>query len=162
MRFLLTLLAVLACVGAVYSTGLKNGFVWLDHFEIVEGALTVDSLDGALALFGDARNFVGYHRPIYNLLHSLDRALFGLAPLGFQLSSRLLHLANVTLVLALARRLGWSLRWAGLLALLFGLHPLNTACAGLIHAKADLFVFTAMAGALALFLGGGPEPAIPA
>lgn len=161
MRTLPLALATLLAVALVYSVGLRNGFVWLDHFEIVEGALIVDSPGEALALLGGDHNFEGYHRPVYNLLHSLDRALYGLDPLGFQLSSRLWHLVNVALVIALARRLGWSAARACLLALFFGLHPLNTAAAGLIHSKADLFVFTAMAACVALFLGRGSGLAGP-
>ncbi len=159
MRLLLTLVLVLGGVAAVYATGLDNGFVWLDHYEIEEGALTADTPGEALALLRDDRNFAGYHRPLYSLAHSLDRALFGLAPRGFQVTTRLWHLLDVALVLLVARRLGWSLPAAGLLALLFGLHPLNTACAGLIHAKADLIVFAALAGSVALAVRRYPAPA---
>ena len=158
MRTLLPLLLALVGVASVYAVGLDNGFVWLDQFEIVEGALIVDSPSAFFALFGDDHNFAGYHRPIYNLIHSVDRAWSGLDPWGFQLSSRLYHLLNVVLVFWLARRCGWQAWSAGIAAALFGLHPVNTAAAGLIHSKADLFVFTALAGSTALFLGRGPRP----
>ena len=146
---LLALLLAVLPVALVYGIGLHHEFVWLDHFEIVDGALIVDSPRAFFELFGNDRNYAGYHRPIYNLLHSVDRAWSGLDPFGYQLSSRLLHLANVALVFALLRRLfaahaGGTLA-AGFAALLFGLHPVNTATAGLIHAKADLFVLSALA-----------------
>jgi hypothetical protein len=77
--------------------------VWLDHEEIVEGMLIVRSWSEVPSLFLDDRNFAGYHRPFYDLLHSLDRAMWGLDPFGFHLSSLVLHGANVALVLALLR-----------------------------------------------------------
>ncbi len=145
----LALVGVLVAVALPYLSGLDNGFVWLDHLEIVEGALVVRDLTDVPGLFLDDRSTLGYHRPIYNLLHSLNLALWGLEPRGFLLCSLGLHLLNCALGFALLRRHGRSVVTASAVVLLFGLHPVNTAVVGLIHSIADeLFV----AGALGAWL----------
>ena len=134
-------------VGAVigiYFFAYSAGFVWLDHLEIVQGALIVERFDQIPGLFLQDGNFGGYHRPFYNLLHSLDHAIWGLDPFGFHLSSVLLHTLNALLVFAIALRLRIPQWPALMLAFVWAAHPTNASVAGLIHAKADLFVTTAI------------------
>ena len=140
---------------AAYWPSLDFDFAWLDRREIVEGALVVGNWREAVGLFFDDRNWGGYHRPLYNLIHSFDLALWGLDPGGFHLSSVALHAACGALALSLMSRLGVSTLPALLTALVFVLHPVNSAVAGLIHAKADLLAtaFLLGAGRLALVRG---------
>jgi len=155
----LTALAV--AVALPYLPSLANGFVWLDHAEIVEGRLTVSGLAEAVGLFADDRNFHGYHRPLYNLAHSLDRAFWGDRPFGYHLSSLALHVLNVLLAMALVEKLTGSRTRGIWIALLWGLHPVNTACVGLIHAKADLLAtFSLLATACLVVLPR--RPSVPA
>jgi len=134
-------LALCVLVAAPYLRGvLTNGFVWLDHGEIVEGHLIITQLSQLPALFTNDLNFAGYHRPLYTLAHSLDRALFGLEPAGFLATSLLLHVLAAYLLMRLLEELGLPTGAAFGGALLFGLHPLNTVVAGLIHSKADSLV----------------------
>lgn len=141
-RFLVGYLLLFGLLLGAYWGVLSAGFVWLDHLEIVQGGLIVDDWSGVLGLFANDGNFGGYHRPFYNLLHSLDRAMWGLDPKGFHLSSILLHGLNGVLLLALCKRLSFGGTAAFVVAALWILHPVNTAVAGLIHSKADLFVTT--------------------
>lgn len=143
------LLLVLGVAGVYYPV-YSAGFVWLDHLEIVQGRLIVDRWSDVPGLFLQDGNFGGYHRPFYNLLHSLDRAIWGLDPFGFHLSSVLLHALNAVLVFAICRRLEFSPRQATAVGALWALHPINTASVGLIHSKADLFVATSI---LSMVLG---------
>ena len=132
-RALLCVLVALPYLRGVFT----NGFVWLDRREIVEGGLIVSSWSELAAVFGDDRNFAGYHRPLYTLAHSLDRALFGLEPAGFLATSLALHVLAALLLMLLMEELGTPRPIAFAAALLFGLHPLNAVVAGLIHSKAD-------------------------
>ncbi|MEM8712779.1 MAG: tetratricopeptide repeat protein, partial [Planctomycetota bacterium] len=134
------LLALL--VALPYLRGLQHEFVWLDQREIVEEALTISSLGDVPRLFIDDDNFAGYHRPIYNLMHSLDRWVWGLDPFGFYLSSLLLHSLTAVLLFAVLRGLAFGPRAAFAAAALFGLHPVVSSVAGLVHSKADLLVTT--------------------
>ncbi len=131
-------------VFALYFPSLGGDFAWLDQREIVEGSLIVDTWSEALALFHNDGNYAGYHRPMYNLVHSLDLALWGLNPFGFHLSSVLLHALVCVLIFACLRAGGRSVPFALAVGGLFGLHPVNTAVAGLIHSKADLLATASM------------------
>ena len=113
----------LAVVAAAYLPSLRNGFVWLDEREILQHGLIVDRLGEIPGLFLNDRNYAGYHRPIYDLLHSLDAAIWGFRPFGFHLSSLVLHLANVFLVWLLVRKAGHGEASSAAIAGLWGLHP---------------------------------------
>ena len=135
-------LFLLPAVTAIpYLNAVGNGFVWLDQSEVVNGGMLVNSWREAAEVFTkDDRGFEGYHRPLYNLAHSLDHALWGLDPRGYHASSLLIHLANTVLwylvVVTLVGR-----HWCGLaIASLWGVLPVNTAAVSLIHGKADLLV----------------------
>ena len=145
---------VLGLVAAVYLPGLTNEFVWVDHREIIEKQVLITSPRDLVELLWDDHTPDGYYRPSYNIIQSLDAAVWGLNPLGFHLSSLALHLLNVTLVFLLARHGGFRHLWTGLLAGLWGLHPVHAATVGLVHAKADLLVVSFLAGSLLLFLLG--------
>lgn len=132
-------------VALVYVPALGAGFVWIDWSEIVDGVMIVP-LEKLGAVFLESEAASGYHRPIYRVLHTVDRAIWGLDPMGYHLSSVMLHAVNVLLVAVLARRWGLGTLAALALAGLWGLHPVNSAVAGLIHAKADLAVTTCMLG----------------
>jgi protein O-mannosyl-transferase len=131
-----------AVVLLCYLTGLWNGFLWIDHSEIVQGAVRVTDLATLSESFLTADNTAGYHRPVYGLIHTLDHAIWGHSPAGYYLSSAVLHALNVTLLFRLLRRCRFDVVPAFAIAAVWGLHPANTAVAGLIHAKADLFGLT--------------------
>ena len=70
--------AVALLVAVPYLPSLGNGFVWLDHKEITGGMLIADSPQELASMFlRDDRNFAGYHRPFYNLIHSFDVWIWG-------------------------------------------------------------------------------------
>ncbi|MFN0060637.1 MAG: hypothetical protein ACKVX7_19455 [Planctomycetota bacterium] len=140
-------LTLVVMIAIPYASGLTNGFVWIDDDEIVQGRLLAKSWADVPALFVEDRNFSGYHRPIYNLIHSLDFAIWKLDPWGYHFSSLVLHLVNAILVFMLLRQCNSTYAVAFASALLWALHPINTAAVGLIHAKADLFVTTSLLAA---------------
>ncbi len=149
-----SLWVVLVLVALPYLTGLDNGFVWLDHSEIEDGTLVVRDWKAALGLFSEDQTTPGYHRPFYALLHSANFALWGLEPRGFLATSLGLHLANCALVFALLRRHGRGVGASASVAIFFGLHPVNTAVAGLIHATMDSLHLAAVLAAWLLFARG--------
>lgn len=153
-REYLPLVLVLGLVAAVYFPGLTNEFVWVDHSEIIEKKVLIRSPQDLVELLWDDHNPDGYYRPVYNAIQSLDAVVWGLNPFGFHLSSLALHLLNVALAFFLARYGGFRSLWAGLLAGLWALHPVNSATVGLVHAKADLLVVSSLGGSLLLFLRG--------
>ena len=67
---------------------------------------------------------IGYPAPVLLLSFALDRVLFGLSPAPYHAENLALHLANITMLYALARRMRLSPAHACAVAVLFAVHPL--------------------------------------
>jgi tetratricopeptide (TPR) repeat protein len=149
----------LACaVGLAYLPALSSPFVWDDVPHITRNP-SLANWSGALAHFGRPEG--RYHRPIVFLSYFLDRALWGTAPVGFHLTNLLLHVLNVLLLVAVARRSGVSVAAALAAGTLFGLHPIQTEAVVYVSGRTDLLV--AAAGLLAWrVMLAGVRPALRA
>lgn len=132
-------LLLIIVIPLIYWSSLSNGFVWLDTAEILNKKLIISDFSDWLGiLFSEDNNFAGYHRPMYNLMHSFDYYLWGENAFGFHLSSLILHLINVLLIFNVLKTLSSNRHFAAAVALIFGLLPCHTATVALIHSKADL------------------------
>ncbi|MCH7725445.1 MAG: tetratricopeptide repeat protein [Planctomycetes bacterium] len=132
---------LIVTVTVPYLNSLTNGFVWLDRPEILEGRLLIDSWSELIHVaWYDDNNYSGYHRPIYNAIHSFDFLIWKENPFGYHLSSVVLHMLNVILLYYLLSNVTSRVRISFYVALFWGLHPVNTAAVSLIHSKADLLV----------------------
>jgi len=122
-----TICVLLAVVTfAVYFRATQNPFVnYDDQGYVVENThvqqgLTGETLRWALTST-DATNW----HPLTWLSHALDCQLFGLNASGHHLTSVLLHVMNTLLIFLLLSR-ATGARWRSVVvALLFGLHPIN-------------------------------------
>ncbi len=124
----------------VHIPFLRNDFVWLDHVDIegMHGVLPISHLPNALvSRYGST----GFYRPMVTLLHSIDFAMFGLQPLGYHLTSILLHLGvSITGVLFLDRFFHFTKREKYLSLLIIGLAPVSWSSVGLISNVSELTV----------------------
>ncbi|HEY4743618.1 MAG TPA: tetratricopeptide repeat protein [Desulfuromonadaceae bacterium] len=119
--------AIILLIGAVYCTTLTHSFVWDDNDIIVNNPLlenlanipkfflTEDTIDEA----------TGYYRPITYISFALDRAIWGVNPVGFHLTNLLLHMAAVLIFYRTVAALFNRERLALIAALIFALHPLT-------------------------------------
>ena len=130
---------IIAIISIVYWTSLSNGFVWLDQAEILNGKLIITDFSAFIQmLIFDDNNYAGYHRPMYNLMHSLDHLLWDKNAMGYHLSSLVLHIAIALLLFRILANITGNRYFAFTAALVFGLLPCHTATVSLIHSKADL------------------------
>ena len=157
----------LATVALAYSPLASNRYFWLDESQILQGAIIARSWREVAALFTGGLTYEGYYRPLWALTHSLDVAVWRLEPRWHLLGSLALHMLNVVLAGAVAKRAGWSTASAAALAALWGLHPVNTAAVGLLHFRADRFLYLpslvfvgAVVQALGLLAAGAMRPGL--
>lgn len=156
----LACLAAVGLAGLVYLNALHNPFVYDDHHTIV----TNTSIVRLTNLRAIVRHDVT--RPLVNLSYAIDRALWGREPFGFHASSVLLHMLDVALLFALARRL--SLRHgsgqaggfaAFAAAALFAVHPMMTEAVGYISGRSEVlcaaFFLLALIAGRRWLRGGG-------
>ena len=141
------LLATMTLVVLAYRPVLQLFFVG-DDFVVLHLVRQADGLRDVAAHF--RLNFFGYYRPIAFLSQALDWQIWHEQPIGFHLTSLLLHTLNTALVFALARRLLGNLE-AIVAALLFALHPSNHEAVFWMSARFDLLATCfVLAGLLAI------------
>lgn len=144
-----SLLAVLAAAAAVtvgaaaYSNALEGPFLWDDRPLILEKS-EVKSVSAALAGFrssfwnaANSNRMRGYYRPLTTLSYAVDRRVWGEEPAGFHATNVAIHLINVVLVFALARRAGARLPAAALASALWGTAPRLTESVTWISGRTD-------------------------
>jgi protein O-mannosyl-transferase len=127
--FAVTLIVV--CVAACYANSLGNNFVFDDKAVILDNRLL-------RSLANLPRLLVASYRPLRDISHALDFALWGENPVGFHLANIVIHLANTLLVFWLVRRLTETLAAALIAALLFAVHPLQTDAVTYISGRRDV------------------------
>jgi len=125
----LVCLSLVAVVFLCFANALGNEFVF-DDIYLVSVNKQIQSLDLPLLLRS--------YRPIRDISYAIDFAFWGQNPLGFHLTSILIHAANVLLVFALARRLTKDLVSATLTALIFAVHPIQTDAVTYISGRRDV------------------------
>jgi protein O-mannosyl-transferase len=121
-RAVLFFIVALSC--AALLPALKNSFVWDDEIYIIKNNLITDlSWKGIKAIFTDTST--DNYAPLTVFINALQYKIGRLDPAVFHLGSLLFHLVNVLLVFWLVRLL--SNRWelASIVALLFGIHPIQ-------------------------------------
>jgi tetratricopeptide (TPR) repeat protein len=153
---LLPLLGLVTFV--LYSGSMSFDFVWDDWPQIVNSPIirtwgNLPRAFGSDLWYHMARQQV-YYRPLFVAWSMLNYTLFGLRPWGWHLGAVLLHVAAVTAVFWLARRLGLEYWTAALTALIFALHPIHIEPVTWISAASDTMMTMFAALAFAAFLNG--------
>jgi protein O-mannosyl-transferase len=141
--------ALVAAVAAAYAPTLWNGLVWDDLLAVAGagGAAPVAAASGAPGL---------YYRPAVFLSLRADQMLWAAAPFGYHLTNLLLHVANLLLLVHVARRSGASAAAALLGAAVFGLHPLQTDAVAYVSGRTDLLMTGGALLSWAALVGSGP------
>lgn len=121
-----------------YLSSLSNNFVaWDDDLLITQNPIIQEFSTASVY-----KAFTSYdpelYVPLTLLSYQLDHLIAGLNPFIYHFTNLLLHIANVLLLVWIARLMGLK-RWSALaLAALFAVHPLNTEAVAWASARKDL------------------------
>jgi len=140
--YLLPLGLALAAV-LTYVRALPNPFVYDDARTIVGNTSLTDLSAWRQILWHDVK------RPLVNLSYAIDRAVWGLDPRGFHLTTAVLHAIAVVLLFAWTRRIVQDSARdrpahlcarcaAGAAALLFAVHPAMTQAVGYASGRPEV------------------------
>jgi tetratricopeptide (TPR) repeat protein len=111
---------------AVYSSTLTNRFVWDDLDVIVKNPLLEKFTNLPKLFFYEDRTgdgLTGYYRPMTYISFMIDRSVWGLNPVGFNITNLFLHIAVTLLLYGVVAALFKNERLAWVAALIFALHP---------------------------------------
>ncbi|OGR14717.1 MAG: hypothetical protein A2341_05030 [Deltaproteobacteria bacterium RIFOXYB12_FULL_58_9] len=141
----MVLLLLLAAVFVTYGNTLANDFVW-DDIHLIAGDARLQSVEYLPSIFSndyfafkDDVGKYGYYRPIATVSFMLDRALYGLRPLGFHLTNIWLHFCCCALMFLVGRKVfPNSQAIAAIGALFFAIHPVHTENVAWISGRTDL------------------------
>lgn len=122
---------ILAMVLLCYWNALGNGFVFDDNEQVVGNRL-LRSLANIPHLLTSS------YRPLRDLSHVFDFAIWGERPFGFHLTNVLLHAANATLVFVIVRRMTGVVVTAAIAALIFVVHPLQPDAVTYVSGRRDV------------------------
>lgn len=150
--------AALVVIGfACYANALANGFVFDDHGHVLTDK-SFRSLSNVPSLL------VASYRPLRDITYAIDFAVWGERPLGFHLTSVLIHVVNSLLVFALLLRITRKPLLASLAALIFAIHPIQPDAVTYISGRRDvlfsLFYLASFHSYLTYrrYLSGAQEP----
>ena len=151
--YLVALVSLFAFV--VYLPALGNGFVYDDHFYVVDNEF-LRTFDRSFLVWIITNSYEGNWHPLTWMSHAADYAVWGLNPLGHHLTNLLFHAVNTALVMLLVislvrtggkgfhRKSGEAvsdrgiLTAAGVAGMLFGIHPLHVESVAWVAERKDL------------------------
>ncbi|MGD8240856.1 MAG: tetratricopeptide repeat protein [Armatimonadota bacterium] len=161
------LILVALVAGGIFVNALGAEFLWDDHYIIVDNEQIRD-LGQAARSFG-----LGYwrrireiggpmayrdYRPVPEMSFAADYAIWGARPVGFHISSILVHAANSVLVYFFAHRIFGTRRGAAFCALLFAAHPLHVEAVVWTKARSVMLAVLFTLACLLLYLRHLEEP----
>ena len=168
MKKIIAPLFLALAIFAIYAPALRNDFVWDDTALVFRDPLIrswqliPEAFDHFLFIDATPSDF---YRPIQRLTYLADYAAFVFEPAGYHLTSILCHLGATLALLLCANELlrGFDVdeqkrhRLAFIAALLWAVHPVQTAAVAYISGRAD--PLAAMFGFLGLYCGIRAAPA---
>jgi tetratricopeptide (TPR) repeat protein len=150
--WLLSFAVLLALIS--YWPTLRYGFVFDDVQQIVENPAikSWSNLPQYFTAHVDAAVFPGskgsFYRPLFLLWLRLNHALFEVAPLGWHLTSLLMHLCAIWMFFLLARQWTGDAMVAGWASVLFAIHPIHIEAVAWISAVPEIHFALAGMGAI--------------
>jgi len=147
---------LIAVTFLVYSNTLQNQFVWDDDQFIVNNP-AIRSLQEWPRYFYDVQthatttHFLVY-RPLRTLSYAVDYALWQLNPARYHLTNVVLHCLTVLVSYGVARMIFGHNLLALIVALLYGLHPVQTEAVAWVKGRDDLLCALFYFAAFAVFL----------
>lgn len=152
------LAGVLLITTMAYAPALQSGFFNLDDALYVT-ALRDVSWNSMQRVF--ATTFEGHYHPLTLISLGLNYRWVGGEAWSLHVVNLLIHLANTALVYCLARQLFASAEHAVAVALVFGVHPINSEAVCWITSRKDVqyafFFLAALLAYLAYIRHGGPR-----
>ncbi|MDI6767427.1 MAG: tetratricopeptide repeat protein [Bacteroidota bacterium] len=148
-KFFISLSIVLVFTTLVYFQSLHNQFTnWDDPVYILENPhikqLTIESIWNIFTIPQYWKNY----QPIVLISFAIDHFFHEYQPFWYHLTNLLIHLTNTALVCLFFYLLTTEALLAGIIALLFGIHPMHVESVAWVSARSDLiyalFYFSAL------------------
>ena len=131
--FLISAVLILYWPVQFYSFNPLDDTVFITENGHVQDGFTLESLKWALT-----NTDIGFWKPVTWLSWMLDYRLFWLNAGGYHWTNLVFHIINTVLLFFVLKRMTGSVRRSGLVALLFGIHPLHVESVAWIAERKDV------------------------
>lgn len=151
---------LLAVVASPWLRGLSFPFLYDDIGMLQENPFLENPENLGAVLTGRTLadpHVINGRRPAVLATYFLDRAVNGLQPTGWRVTSLLLHLGCVALLMLLLGRLTGRAFFSAAAGVLFGLHPVLSEAVHAPGFRADVLCLFFMLASLHCFLGSGKQ-----
>jgi Flp pilus assembly protein TadD, contains TPR repeats len=130
--------AILALTALLHARAFGNPFLFFDDPQNVLDNPSIRALTRQHLEIYFTTPLLGMYSPLVYLSFAVDYAIGGFDTSAYHATNLALHLINVVLVAVIVRRLTDHATSGALVALLFGVHPLNVAGVAPISARSSL------------------------
>ncbi|HLH54394.1 MAG TPA: tetratricopeptide repeat protein [Verrucomicrobiae bacterium] len=130
---------LLILTAVAFSPVARSDFIKFDdHQYVVENGHVLSGLTWPNVKWAFTSGYASNWHPLTWISHMTDVQLFGLRPAAHHLTSLVLHLLNAVLVFLLLNRLTGRLWACGMVAILFGVHPLHVESVAWVAERKDV------------------------
>jgi protein O-mannosyl-transferase len=137
---LLVLFLILSTAFFIYSTSLRNKFIW-DDFHLIANNEDIRSFKNVPVAFKkhlfQELGGSNFYRPIQTVSFMVDYALWKSNQVGYHMTNLLFHLLNVALIYFFVSRISKNRDIGILTSMIFAIHPINTEAVTYISGRAD-------------------------
>jgi Flp pilus assembly protein TadD len=133
-----TIAAILALTALVHARAFGNPFLFFDDPQNILDNAPIRALTLEHLKIYFTTPLLGMYSPLVYLSFAIDYAIGGFDTTAYHATNLALHLVNVWLVAVIVQRLTNHAATAALVALLFGVHPLNVAAVAPISVRSSL------------------------
>jgi protein O-mannosyl-transferase len=132
------MVAILALTGLVHAREFGNPFLFFDDPQNVLDNPAIRALTFEHLQIYFTTALLGMYSPLVYVSFAVDYAISGFDATSYHATNLVLHLINVSLVAVIIRRLTGHATTGALVALLFGVHPVNVAAVAPISVRSSL------------------------
>jgi tetratricopeptide (TPR) repeat protein len=166
--FFLGCLLIAAAVFILYSFSFGHNFLFDEENIILKNPFLADwrlipeLLRHGYFYFDDPASggFGQYYRPLTSLTFFLDRQIWGLDPLGYNLTNTFLHILTSLLLFRLVWKVCGCLVAGFLAALVWSAHPIHTEAVTYIASRGDVLASSLLLGSLLFYWNGRKRGAL--
>jgi len=143
---LLPVLIVIVIGLAAYASSFSNDFVWDDTY-LIKGNKHIEGFQNIKHIFKEDLFYMtldiapagsGYYRPIQTLSYIVDYSLWARRPLGYHLTSFIIHILNAVIVFYLCLLIMGDKWKSCFVASAFSAHPAFVPVVAYVSGRADL------------------------
>ncbi|MCK5013825.1 MAG: glycosyltransferase family 39 protein [Candidatus Omnitrophica bacterium] len=132
-------LCLLAFGSTLFYPFVHDDFIYVENNPAIGDLSNIPGIFAETSILDNTSLRNPYYRPILEILYRLHYRIFGLNPFGYHLTNVLFHFLNSILIFFLLNLITQRAKLAGVIAVLFVVHPVQTEAVACVSGISNLF-----------------------